>query len=288
MPKVQRVNIDYHFPERGYISTLVYGDIKNPQILALHGITHNSKFFDFFAKSMVVKGFCVIAPDLPGRGESSYFENEKNYNYKNYSNILKEVLPKLGVYNPIILGCSMGGLLSLIFLKDNYFEFSKLILNDIGYFIPSEIINKVGFYFKPLSYPLSYEKMRDKISKEFSQSNLSEIDLDYLFAIYTKQTTEGYIFNYDPKICSAFWRGDKQKKLPDMNYKDLWLAVNEIYNKPTFILRGAKSKFFPEEIFNEMISYPNVKSHILFDNIGHLPLLFNNDEVEKLAKIIKI
>lgn len=284
MLNIQRVNIDYQYPEPGKVSCLIYGNPKDKPILALHGITHNAKFFEFFAIEAVKKGFCIYAPDLPGRGESSYFQKSRNYNYENYVSVLKVLLDNLNLYNPVILASSMGGLLSMMFLRTHYYNFSKLILNDIGYYIPGEIINKVGYYFKPKPKPYSKNEIIDKISKEFSQSNLDEIGLKFLFQIYTKHVGgDEYIFNYDSKLCDAFWRGEKQKNLPDMNYIELWQALCEVYkDKEIYIMRGENSKFFQKETFDEMIKSPLVKDKYVAENVGHLPLMLKKPEIEKV------
>lgn len=289
MLNIQRVNIDYQYPEAGKVSCLVYGDPKNKPILSLHGITHNAKFFEFFAIEAVKNNFCVYSPDLPGRGESSYFQKSKNYNYENYVSVLKTLLDELYLDNPVILASSMGGLLSMMFLRTHHYNFSKLILNDIGYYIPGEIINKVGYYFKPKPEPYSKSDIIDKISKEFYQSNLDEIGLKFLFQIYTKQVeADEYIFNYDKKLCDAFWRGEKQKTLPDMNYIELWQALCEIYkDKEIYIMRGKNSKFFPKEIFDEMIKDPLVKASYIADNTGHLPLIFQKPEIDEVLNFCR-
>lgn len=277
--------VEYHLPEKGYISANIYGNQSDRAVLALHGITHNSLFFDIFAKKAVEKGFCVIAPNLPGRGKSSYFEQSKNYNYKNYCDVLKNFCNDLKIKNPIILGSSMGGLISMMFLRENLNFTDKLILNDIGYFIPSEIINKVGYYFKPDEIYYSAKKIRDKISKEFSQSNLNEEILNWLVDIYTKKEGENFRFNYDKKICDAFWRGDKQKILPDFDFKELWQALLQLNkNMNVYLMRGEESKFFPKDIFDEMKKYEQVKNSYLVPGVGHLPLLYREEEISKILE----
>jgi len=73
--------------------TLAYVDWGTPSaervILCVHGVTRNSRDFDFLAAALANCGARVVAVDVVGRGHSSWLSDPRKYRVTNYANQLR-------------------------------------------------------------------------------------------------------------------------------------------------------------------------------------------------------
>jgi cobalt-zinc-cadmium efflux system protein len=109
---INSTNIEPH-----RIAVYAYGDPKNKAVVLLHAFTHNGRFFHPLAEYLSENGFYVIAPDMPGRGNSEYLKNPKNYNYWLYVDDLFLILNYFKIEKAALFGNSMGGILSILFTE---------------------------------------------------------------------------------------------------------------------------------------------------------------------------
>jgi pimeloyl-ACP methyl ester carboxylesterase/uncharacterized membrane protein YphA (DoxX/SURF4 family) len=87
---------------------------KGPPLVCLHATGHGGG--DFTALEAAVSGrFEVIRVDWPGQGRSG--EDRKPASAERYAQLLEGVLAELGVRNPIVLGCSIGGATALLYAR---------------------------------------------------------------------------------------------------------------------------------------------------------------------------
>lgn len=98
-------------------------------VVLLHGWGSNRKLFDGIVKC-VSKKYTVVAPDLPGFGDSS--EPKEPWGVNEYAECVSEFLQKLGVKKVVLIGHSFGGrIIFKLFEKGNLpFEIEKIILID--------------------------------------------------------------------------------------------------------------------------------------------------------------
>ena len=99
-----------------------YGEGKNTVVL-LHGWGQNIEMMKPIG-NRIKKNNRVIIVDLPGFGMSE--EPTYVWNLKDYVICIKELLDKLDVKNPILIGHSFGGKISLLYAS--MYEVEKLIL----------------------------------------------------------------------------------------------------------------------------------------------------------------
>ncbi len=98
-------------------------------VVMLHGWGSNITLFENAAK-LVSEKFYVVAPDMPGFGETS--EPPKAWNVDNYTDFIIEFIKKLGLKKVILLGHSFGGrvIIKLVNRKNLPFTVTRLILVD--------------------------------------------------------------------------------------------------------------------------------------------------------------
>lgn len=83
---------------------------------------------------------------MPGRGQSDWLQNKLNYNYNTYQAVVLTVLARLNA--PIIdwIGISMGGILGMKLCALPHFPVRRLVLIDIGPFVPRASLVRIGTY----------------------------------------------------------------------------------------------------------------------------------------------
>lgn len=103
------------------INYIQYGE--GPDIVLLHGWGQNIAMMQPLGDKLQKK-YRITILDLPGFGESS--EPQTELSIYDYNEILEIFLQKLNIVNPIVMGHSFGGRISIIFAAKN--KVQKLVL----------------------------------------------------------------------------------------------------------------------------------------------------------------
>jgi pimeloyl-ACP methyl ester carboxylesterase len=98
-------------------------------VLAVHGLTANCRCWDTFART-VAPGHRFLAMDLRGRGLSD--KPPSGYSVDIHNRDILGLLDHLGLKEVVLLGHSLGALISLVFAARNPERVSRLILVDGG------------------------------------------------------------------------------------------------------------------------------------------------------------
>lgn len=102
-------------PDGSEIQVEFYGSPDAPPLILTHGWGPNSTVW-YYAKKQLVDRFRVIVWDLPGLGKSTKPQN-RDYSIEKYARDLEAVLAVSGDKPAILLGHSMGGMISLTFCR---------------------------------------------------------------------------------------------------------------------------------------------------------------------------
>lgn len=100
-----------------------YGDSTKEALVFLHGWGQNIEMMKPIADPFS-KEYRLIIIDLPGFGESS--EPKEIWNLENYVQVIHTLLKELKIENPILLGHSFGGKVSLLYATK--YPVKKLVL----------------------------------------------------------------------------------------------------------------------------------------------------------------
>lgn len=104
------------------INYIDYGKKENRAIVLLHGWGQNIKMMEGLGNQFIDTNRIIIV-DLPGYGKSA--EPKKVWTVDDYVLFLKELLDKLHVDDPIIIGHSFGGKIGLLYASK--YKVKKLI-----------------------------------------------------------------------------------------------------------------------------------------------------------------
>jgi len=119
---------------------------KGKQILCLHGLTANSRCWDLIA-STLAPHHKVIAMDLRGRGHSE--STPSGYSVENHCRDVFSLINDLGLERPVLMGHSLGALISLVFSAQYPQRVDRLILVDGGGKLSEAQMAKVFVGIKP-------------------------------------------------------------------------------------------------------------------------------------------
>ena len=105
------------------INYVQYGNKKKKDVVLLHGWGQNISMMDLIGKKL--ESECYITNiDLPGFGDSE--EPKEAFTIYDYANIVKEVLKELKIKDPIMVGHSLGGSVSIVYSSENNID--RLVL----------------------------------------------------------------------------------------------------------------------------------------------------------------
>ncbi len=104
------------------INYVRYGNKKNDTVVLLHGWGQNIQMMRPIGDNLKDKGVIII--DLPGHGKSD--EPKEVWSLDDFVEMIHELLLKEKVENPILIGHSFGGKISLIYASK--YKVKKLVL----------------------------------------------------------------------------------------------------------------------------------------------------------------
>lgn len=141
---IERTN---QYNEKYRISYNSWGHPEAKRVLfCVHGLNRNSRDFDFIAEHMLSNDYYIIAPDLPGRGNSTYLGDYRGYSLESNIYDLLALIDLLELRNIDFLGVSLGGVLGMLLASLPHKPISKLILSDIGAEVESTGIGRIISY----------------------------------------------------------------------------------------------------------------------------------------------
>lgn len=108
-------------------------DDNKPVLVFIHGWMLNWTCFKKEIEHFKRKGYSVLYLDLRGHGKSDKPEQKKNYSLNKMQNDLFQIFKKENIKEAILIGHSMGGMVSALFTLKHQGIVKKLILIDSSY-----------------------------------------------------------------------------------------------------------------------------------------------------------
>lgn len=256
------------------IAYVEWGDENNPRVLiCVHGLTRNSRDFDFLAKSLA-RDYRVICPDLIGRGESDYMGTPIIYNFAQYLSDMTAFLTHLTVHNVHWLGTSLGGIIGMMLAAQPHSPIKSLILNDIGMIIPNVALQRLETYVHNIDAFENFEEARTYFQTVLSPfGRLEPEKWDHITKYGTRQRDNGkFYLTYDPAIGEIC----VNKATPSLHLNVFWQSIR----CPSFVLRGEDSDFLLPDIVKKMVY---LQPHTKVETIpycGHAPSLMIPEQIQ--------
>jgi pimeloyl-ACP methyl ester carboxylesterase len=251
-------------------------------VVCVHGLSRNGRDFDWLAEALAKDGYRVICPDMPGRGRSPAFDNPAFYNYSQYLADLMTLLAQVGVEKIDWIGTSMGGLLGMMIAAQPKHPIKRMIINDIGPFIPKEAAVEIKDYVGRNPSFDTWDAFMAAFKIRMAGFGLeTEEEWNYLAKISAFYEPDGKIrINYDTNVIAGLTSGGP---IEDVDLWPLWEKID----MPLLILRGANSKILSAQTLENMLVGKQAEA-VTFPNVGHAPKLMSRHEIDLIRNWLNL
>ncbi len=252
-----------------------WGDPDAPAVLCVHGLTRNGRDFDRLGQALADR-FRVICPDLPGRGASDWLPDPMLYQVLHYLTALSHLLAAIGS-EVARVGTSLGGICGMLAAATPGTAVTRLVLNDVGPFIPAAPLSRIHAYMVASS--------ASPLMTRFPDIEAIERHLRLIHAPFGPLTDEQWAFladisaralpggtfamHYDPAIAEPF----RDNPPADI---DLWQVWQQI-RMPVLAIRGADSDLLlPDTLARMRVSGART---VEIPGTGHAPALLDPGQI---------
>jgi len=269
---------------RLYVRDYRGADHTKRPILCLSGLTRNSQDFENIADHLNNLGHRVVTVDYRGRGKSEFDADWGNYNPSVYVSDIFHVASALGLHGCLLIGTSLGGLLSMAMCVVSPGLVHSVILNDVGPDLDETGVEKIIAYTGDGESVADLEGAVQKLKKHYKDEH-GFVDADWhRIAQKTYKLEKGrYVPSWDVKIADSL----RQSAANDQK-QDLWPYFYALADRPVLLIRGEVSGVFKQETYRRMLeSLPHITG-IVVKGVGHAPTLDEEDVRQAILDFICI
>jgi pimeloyl-ACP methyl ester carboxylesterase len=249
-----------------------------PPVVCVHGLTRNGRDFDALAEHLSARRL-VVAPDMPGRGRSDFLPDAADYGYPLYLAAVAALIGSLESESVDFIGTSMGGIIGMMLASQPHSPIRRLVLNDVGGFIPKAALERIGTYvgqgeeFDDLAAVEAYYR---RVAAPFGR--LTDAQWRTMAEHGHRRLASGKLaLAYDPAIALPF-RGEQNDIV-------LW-PVYDLIRCPTLVFRGAQSDLLLPETAVEMTWRGPRPTVLEVPDVGHAPALLAENQIAAIAHFL--
>lgn len=253
------------------------GPASRPPIICIPGLTRNARDFEGVADRLA-GDWRVICVDLRGRGESAYAKDPMTYVPLTYLQDMEALLRELAVERFVLIGTSLGGLITMMMGMAGGNRIAGALLNDIGPVLEARGLDHIRSYVgRSQNWPTWLHAARALQESQGDRYPDWEIDQWLVYAKRVCKLTQAgrVVLDYDMRIAEPF-------KLPNDTPFDLWPAFRSLAAGPTTLVRGELSDLLSAETAARMKAELPDLAVTEVPRVGHAPTL---DEPESVAAI---
>ena len=253
-----------------------------PPILCLPGLTRNARDFAEVAERLA-GDWRVICVELRGRGESAHAKDPLSYVPLTYVQDVAALVAELRIDRAVLIGTSLGGLLTMLIGATRSVSIAGAVLNDIGPEIGPSGLQRIRSYVgKQVSYPTWIHAARGIAA--IQGAAFPDYTLDDWIAmakrIFRLTAAGRIVWDYDMSIAEPF-------RLPGGEAGvDLWPAFDSLRDVPTLLVRGALSDILSAETAQRMAERHPGLELVTVPRIGHAPMLTEPDCVAGIDRLL--
>lgn len=265
-----------------------WGQSNNPHVLlCVHGLTRNSNDFNTLALALQDR-VQVIAPDMPGRGQSEWLQNASHYAIPVYVAACLALIAHLKPSTLDWLGTSMGGLIGMGYASLPNTQapcpIRKLVLNDIGPTLNFEAMQRIAQYVGAKPKFAQLEQARQAIRTN-CQTFGEHTEAQWHTLCDTVLTEEHgqWTTHHDPLIGEAF----KQIAHDTLEaYEQTLWDVYDHIQAETLIIRGEQSDLLTVQTVKEMQNRGPKPKCITIPQVGHAPTFMNHEQIQVIKDFL--
>ncbi|GAA0641908.1 alpha/beta fold hydrolase [Brevundimonas lenta] len=256
------------------------GPAKLP-VIAIHGLTRNSKDFEVIAPLIAQSGRRVLAIDVRGRGLSDRAPDPMTYQPAQYAQDVLALLQQAGIERAVFVGTSMGGLITMALAAIRSKVIAGAIINDVGPEVAKEGLMRIAAYTgQAVDTPTWAEAAAyAKQTNGVAFPHYTDKDWDAFARRVFREGTEGApVLNYDPDIMVPIRAAGAKALVPN-----LWPMFTRLTKgRQVLLIRGETSDLLSPAIAAKMRKRAPRMDYVEVPGVGHAPML---DEAEAKAAI---
>ncbi|MBP0492289.1 alpha/beta fold hydrolase [Pararoseomonas indoligenes] len=265
-------------PFKAMLRWVEWGPPDGMPVVCVHGLTRNGRDFDALALRLAARGRRVICPDVFGRGNSDWLPDGKFYNVPAYALAFRGFLAHLPKPYDWV-GTSMGGLIGMAIGAIPGLSPRRLVLNDVGPFLPARALTRIAAYLAVRHDFASLEEVETHLRLVHAAfGDLPDVAWHHMAETSSRRTPDGrLVMHYDPAIA------DPVVGAPVVDV-DLW-PVWKTLAQPILVIRGAESDLLDEATAAAMAARPDTRLAV-FPRCGHAPALIDSDQTAVVAEFL--
>ena len=246
-------------------------------VLCMPGLTRNCRDFESTALRLQ-RTRRVLTPDLRGRGRSQPDPNWRNYHPGTYLADLTLLLADAGAPRVVLLGTSLGGILSMLMAATAPHVPAAVILNDIGPEVDPAGAQRISSYVGRHAPVRDWAGAAAQMRAMYQVAMPDAEESDWMaFARRSYTEVDGVPqLDVDPGI------GEAVRAAPAGAAPDLWPVYASLRPLPALAIRGELSDVLSQGTFDRMAREKPDLRRVTVARRGHPPLL---DEPECIAAI---
>lgn len=239
-------------------------------VLCLHGLTRNAADFEPLAESLAPR-HRVVVMEQRGRGRSDYDPVPSRYQPGTYVADTRALIDALELERPVLIGTSMGGLISMILASADPRRVRGIVLNDIGPVVEAAGLARIRGYVGRSGPVASWDEAVRiaRANNEAAFPGLSDAEwLTFARRLYRETAAGSLEPAYDTAIAEPIGSA-VEAAVP----ADLWSVFETLRDVPMLVIRGGLSDILSAATVAEMARrHPGLQSVEIADR-GHAPLL---------------
>jgi pimeloyl-ACP methyl ester carboxylesterase len=284
-------------------------------VVCVHGLSRNCRDFDFLAQDLARDGR-VICPDVVGRGDSEWLADKSEYRFSTYLSDAAALIARITAPAPPAafgtvravrgrqladagpaqidwVGTSMGGLIGMLLAAKRASPIRRLVLNDVGAFIPWSALYRLKGYVAgggSFADRTEVEAYLREACAPFGP--LTDEQWRHLSEHSAAAGADGRLhLRYDPAIGGSMTMraGSPDPELPlGPNFLagiDLWSTWAGT-RCPTLILRGEASDVLSRDTVDRMQAMRPEVDVLELPGVGHAPALMSANQIAAIRRFL--
>ena len=257
------------------IEYMEWGNPENQSVIMLHGTNAHAHWFKFIG-SMLSDNYHFVVMSFSGMGGSDW---RSFYTRDTFVDDVWGVVKDTGMENPIVVGHSFGGMVSLITASKHSQDMSGLLLVDFVVNKPEE--HHEWYEGRAPARPPRIVKEREELIKRFRlmppQQCINQYLVDYIADHSIRETEKGWAWTFDPSAYDGLIIGSDHSKI----LSELSCPVGFYYGEHTIEFKEGELEtmkdLLPED--SPIFGLKDAQHHLMLDQ----PLLF----IENLDRLIQ-
>lgn len=250
--------------------------------MCAHGYSGNARDFDFLARALA-QDARVICLDVAGRGESDWLPSAPHYHFGQFISDIDALLAHLRVEEVEWVGTSMGGLLGMLLASRTASPVKRLVLNDIGAFVPMDALQQIG---RNLQAPARFESLA-AVEAHLRHTHrdwgdISDAQYRHLAKHHARPTGDGgFRLHFDPQITRLI---QPFPLAPGIFFWDAWYRVR----CPVLLIRGDLSEVLPPAVAETMLEIKPGTQLVEIPGAGHAPALMSPMQIGIVREFLDV